>query len=230
THNLIARLPGKNPDAGAVLVVAHWDHFGHCGDSIDTSQICNGAVDNASGLAFVTELARILASGQRMDRDVYFLATTAEEWGLLGARAFAQEPALPLTDIVAAFNVDSIAVAPRGTSLSILGRGLTNLDHDIESVARKMGRHVNGAGPEVQYLRRQDVWALLQRDVPTVAVSSAFSDPATLKDFIEHRYHKPADKMEAVELGGAAQDLLLHVALIRHFADAGSWAGNISTE
>ncbi|MFV0643660.1 MAG: M28 family peptidase, partial [Sphingomonadaceae bacterium] len=165
THNLIARLPGKNPDAGAVLVVAHWDHFGHCGDSIDTSQICHGAVDNASGLAFVTELARILASGQRMDRDVYFRATTAEEWGLLGARAFAQEPALPLTDIVAAFNVDSIAVAPRGTSLSILGRGLTNLDHDIENVARKMGRHVNGAGPEVQYLRRQDVWALLQRDV-----------------------------------------------------------------
>jgi hypothetical protein len=62
THNLIGRIPGRDPDAGAVLLVAHWDHFGVCADG---GAICPGAVDNASGVAVITEVARqILAAGR----------------------------------------------------------------------------------------------------------------------------------------------------------------------
>ena len=65
SHNLIGKLPGRRPDAGAVLFVAHWDHFGECGEPTAEDTICNGAVDNASGLAALTEVARRLARGSR---------------------------------------------------------------------------------------------------------------------------------------------------------------------
>ena len=75
-----------------MLLLAHWDHFGRCAAAPAEDQICNGAVDNASGVAVLTEVARRLVKGPQPDRDIYFLATTAEEIGFLGAEAFAEDP------------------------------------------------------------------------------------------------------------------------------------------
>jgi hypothetical protein len=225
THNLIARLPGKRPDTGAVLLLAHWDHFGICAEPPATDVICNGAVDNASGLAVLTELARRLAAGPRLDRDVYFLATTAEEWGLLGARAFAQNPPIPLDSIVAALNLDTVAVAPSGSPVAIVGAGLTGLDPAIEALVRAGGRRMGKDDIARQFVRRQDGWALIQRDVPAVSVTSAFAQAGPLDHYLETRYHQPSDEVAGIELGGAAEDLFLHLALVRHFADASAWPG-----
>lgn len=223
SHNLIGRLPGRQPGLGAVLLIAHWDHFGTCAKPPAQDLICNGAVDNASGLAVLTELARRLAAGPRLDRDVYFLATTGEEWGLLGARAFAADPPVPLSSIVAAFNVDSIAIAPRGAPVVIVGAGLTALDGPIERLTARQGRGMGDAQLAAKFLRRQDGWVLLQRDVPTLMVSSAFADSAFLDPYVAERYHRPADEREGIELGGAAQDLLLHVDMVRFFADGSAY-------
>ncbi len=220
TFNLIGKLPGRRPGSGAVMFVAHWDHFGICGDPAAEEKICRGAVDNASGVAALTEIARRLARGPRLDRDVYFLATTAEELGLLGAHAFAENPPLPLKQIVAAFNIDSIALAPAGSPLAIVGRGMTPLDPQIEAVARREKREVVGGTAANAYVRRQDGWALLQHDVPTVMVSSAYSDLPRLEAFFEGPYHRPADNLKRpLELGGAAEDVAFHVALARWFGD-----------
>jgi aminopeptidase YwaD len=221
THNLIAKLPGRRSDAGAVLLLAHWDHFGTCGDGPDT--ICNGAVDNASGLAVLTELARRLSAGTRMERDVYFVATTAEEWGLLGAQAFAENPPIPLDSVVAAFNLDTVAVAPAGGPVAIVGKGLTPLDPGIIEVMRELGRRESDEALAQTYVRRQDGWALLQRDVPAVSVTSAFARAAPLEKFLAERYHQPSDEAAGVELGGAIEDLVLTQALVRYFADPGRW-------
>ena len=223
TFNLVAKLPGRRADAGAVVLLAHWDHFGRCGSPTDPAAICNGAVDNASGLAVVTELARRLAAGPRLQRDVYFVATTAEEWGLLGAQAFAENPPIPLDTIVAAFNLDTIAVAPRGTPVAIVGKGMTGLDPGIQQVLKEAGRRESDEGLAQGYLRRQDGWALLQRDVPTVSVTSAFGSAEALKLYETERYHSPADKAEGIELGGAIEDLYLTQALVRYFADPARW-------
>ncbi len=225
THNLIGRLPGARPDGRAVLLLAHWDHFGICAEPPAEDLICNGAVDNASGLAVLTELARALAAGPRPHRDVYFLATTAEEWGLLGARAFAKNPPIPLESIVAAFNIDTIAVAPRGTSVAVVGGGVTALDARLDAVIRSAGRRKARDDIAQGYLRRQDGWALLQRDVPAVMVSSAFAEREPLREYTLNRYHKPSDEAGQIELGGAAEDLLLHLALVRHFAETHEGAG-----
>jgi hypothetical protein len=223
TFNLVARLPGRKPAAGAVLLLAHWDHFGACAEPPAGDLICNGAVDNASGLAVLTELARRLASGPQLDRDVYFLATTAEEWGLLGAQAFAENPPVPLQSIVAAFNLDTVAVAPAGSPVAIVGKGLTPLDKGVAQVMRETGRRESDERMAQGYVRRQDGWALIQRDVPAISVTSAFSLEEPLDRYIARDYHQPSDEAAGIELGGAADDLALHLALVRYFADPARW-------
>ncbi|HKT86317.1 MAG TPA: M28 family peptidase [Novosphingobium sp.] len=220
THNLIGKLPGRHPEAGAVLFVAHWDHFGECGETTAEDRICNGAVDNASGVAALTEVARSLARGPQLDRDVYFLATTAEELGLLGAHAFAENPPLPLTSIVAAFNIDSIAIAPRDTPFAIVGRGMTSLDGQIAKVAKAEGFRLRHDDEANEYVKRQDGWALLQHDIPAVMVTTAYGDISRMRAFYEGDYHRPSDDLShPIELGGAAKDVKMLVALGRRFGD-----------
>jgi len=220
THNLIGKLPGRRPDAGAVLLLAHWDHFGICAEPPAEDTICNGAIDNASGVAALTEVARRLARGPQLDRDVYFLATTAEELGLLGAHAFAENPPLPPDQIVAAFNIDSVAIAPAGTPLAIVGRGMTGLDGRIEQVARAERMKVVPNADANEYFKRQDGWALLQHDIPAVMVTTAYGRLDLMRAFFDGVYHRPDDDLShPLELGGAADDVRILTALSRWFGD-----------
>lgn len=220
THNLIGKLPGKRPDAGAVLLLAHWDHFGVCAETPAEDLVCNGAIDNASGVAALTEIARRLVKGPPIDRDVYFLASTAEELGLLGAHAFAENPPLPPAQIVAAFNIDSIAIAPRGTPLAIVGRGLTRLDADIEKVAKSERLRVVPDDAANEFVKRQDGWALLQHDIPAVMVTTAYGKLDRMRAFFDGAYHRPQDDLsQPLELGGAAEDVRMLLALTRWFGD-----------
>lgn len=220
THNLIGKLPGRRPEAGAVLFVAHWDHFGECGPQTAEDRICNGAVDNASGVAALTEVARRLARAPQMERDVYFLATTAEELGLLGAHAFAENPPLPLDRIVAAFNIDSNAIAPRGTPFAIVGQGMTGLDAEIAKAVKAEGMTLRHGDEANEYVRRQDGWALLQHDIPAVMVTTAYGQIERMRAFFESDYHRPGDDLSRpLELGGAVDDVKMLTALGRWFAD-----------
>ena len=218
THNLIGKLPGKNPAAGAVLLMAHWDHFGTCGDPASGDTICNGAVDNASGLAMLTGLAVRLAKRGQLDRDVYFLATTAEEWGLLGAIDFTRNPPLPLESIVVAFNLDTVGVAGRGGEVAVIGAGLTSLDAEVDVVIARAGRVKATNDYAKMFVRRQDGWALLQRDVPTLMISSSFADQILFESYASEHYHRAGDNIDRVDFGGASEDLLLHIDLVEHFA------------
>ncbi|HQV02996.1 MULTISPECIES: M28 family peptidase [unclassified Novosphingobium] len=220
THNIIGKLPGKRPELGAVLLLAHWDHFGTCAETPAEDLICNGAVDNASGVAVLTEVARRLAKGPQLDRDVYFLATTGEEIGFLGVEAFADNPPLPLGNIVAAFNIDTVALAPAGSPFAIVGKGMTPLDPHIASVAKANKRKLAEGDAANAYVRRQDGWALMQHDVPAVMVSSSWSDIAVVEKFMDSDYHRPGDQVSrGIELGGAADDVEFLIALARWFGD-----------
>jgi Zn-dependent M28 family amino/carboxypeptidase len=194
-------------------------------DVCSSDLLCPGAVDNASGVAVITEVARSLVRGQArgakpMDRDVYFLATTGEELGLLGAMAFAENPPLPLDKVVAAFNVDSTGLVPAGRPVAIVGRGMTGLDAGIGRVVARMKRRLANDDAANAFVRRQDSWALMQHDVPAVMVSSSYGDPERLDRFMKERYHTPADKADLIEVGGMADDVTLHTELVREFADA----------
>lgn len=225
THNLVGRIPGRDPEAGAVLLVAHWDHFGVC---TADGAICPGAVDNASGIAVITEVARqILAGGplRAPERDIYVLATTGEEMGLLGALAFAENPPLPLGRIVAAFNVDSTGLVPPGGPVAIVGRGMTPLDEEVGRVLARMKRKLADGDSANAYARRQDSWVLMQHDVPAIMVSTSYGDEARLGRFMAGAYHSPADTPDKVNFAGMADDVQITTELVRDFADPKRYAG-----
>jgi len=218
SSNVIGKIKGKKPGNGAVLFLGHWDHFGYCGAEGDEDRICNGAVDNASGIAVLIEVAKKLAR-KKHSRDIYFLATTAEERGLFGAYEYARNPPFPLEDIVIALNVDTIAIAPRGAKVAIIGRGTTPLDKHIEKVARKQKRKIEKSEDANAFIRRQDGWALAQKGVPALMVGGSFADQELLQKFLSGPYHGVDDELtDATELGGATEDANLHVALGRYFA------------
>jgi hypothetical protein len=219
SNNLVGVIPGTAPGSGAVLLLAHWDHLGECGPPQASDRICNGAVDNASGLAVMLELARRLSAGGPHPRDIYVLATTAEEAGLLGAKAFVKDPPVPLAGIVAAFNLDMLALAPAGSPVGFIGRGQGELDAAILAEITRSGRSEGDAALAASFVQRQDGWVFQQQGVPAVLLSSTYGTPAILRPFLANGYHSAADEVAGIELGGAIDDLLLHERLIRQLAD-----------
>ncbi|HMS22102.1 M28 family peptidase [uncultured Sphingorhabdus sp.] len=219
SNNIIGKFAGRKPDSGAVVLMGHWDHFGVCRPESDEDRICNGAVDNASGMAVLTEVAKRLGKA-KFDRDIYFIGTTAEEYGLIGARAFAADPAVALDQIKVVLNVDTVAIAPKGAKVAIIGRGKTDLDADVEAIARKLKRKIEPSTDANAFLQRQDGWALTEKNVPALMVGGSFADLGKLEAFLKTDYHGPKDEVvDTLQLGGAAEDADLHVELGRYFAD-----------
>lgn len=218
TYNLVAKLPGRRPERGAILLTGHWDHLGaECRPASATDRICNGAVDNASGIAALLAVARRLGSGPRLDHDVYVIATTAEELGLVGARQFVASLPLPKDRIRAVLNVDTIAIAPRGAPMAIVGRGANPwLDAVLDQTARSLGRAVDTDLEANAFIMRQDGAAFVADGIPAVMAGGSFADLAPLQRYLSGPYHGPDDELtDATPLGGAADDADLHVAAVR---------------
>jgi Zn-dependent M28 family amino/carboxypeptidase len=220
SHNVIGRLRGTGNTGESVLYLGHWDHLGICRPEGAKDRICNGAVDNASGIAMMIEAARHLARAPRPERDILFLATTAEEMGLLGAEYFGANPVVPLKSIVAAVNMDTVAITPKGEPVATIGRGTTPMDPLIEATARELGRRVDTDTEANVMIQRQDGWALARAGVPTVMVGGGFSDMKKLQAYLAGPYHKPEDDLDAsIDLSGAVEDTDLLIALGRKLAN-----------
>jgi hypothetical protein len=212
--NVVGLLPGRGRLAGEHLVVtAHWDGLGRCAPAAP-DPICNGAVDNASGVAGLLALARAMARGPRPGRSILFVATTAEESGLLGARAFVARPPVPRESLVAGLNFDTIAAGGAPGPVTVLGEGLTTLDPLIARAARQARRTI-AANPAVQpYFRRSDNWAFVEAGIPVLALTSIFPTPdrpnPVFEAFMAERYDRPGDEWSpGLDLSGAAADVEL---------------------
>jgi hypothetical protein len=220
SHNVIGRLRGTGKTGEHVLYLGHWDHLGICRPDSATDKICNGAVDNASGIAMMIEIARNIAHGKRPERDLLFMGTTAEEMGLLGAEYFGAKPVVSAQSIVAAINIDTVAIAGKGEPVAIVGRGTTGLDGLVDETTRELGRPIDPDDEANAFVQRQDGWALTKAGVPTVMVGGSFANMAKLMAFLGGPYHKPDDDLNRpIELEGAAEDTNLLIALGRKLAD-----------
>lgn len=225
TNNVVGRIRGAGATGENVLFLAHWDHLGLCRPEGAADRICNGAVDNASGVAMLIEVAGHLAQGPRPPRDILVLATTAEEKGLLGAEYFATHPLVPPGSIVAAVNFDIVAVAPAGEPVAILNRAYPGLDAVVEATAAALGRRIDQAHEADVMTERQDGWALARHGIPAIMVGGAIADMPRLNAFLEGRYHQPSDQADGrIEMGGATEDANLLVALGRRLADPAIYA------
>ncbi|HEX8669784.1 MAG TPA: M28 family peptidase [Allosphingosinicella sp.] len=224
THNVLGRIRGSGNTVESVLYLGHWDHLGICAPEGAADRICNGAVDNASGIAVLLEVARGLAAGPKPKRDILFLATTAEEMGLLGATHFAAHPTVPLTSIVAAMNLDTVAISPKGEKVAVIGGGMPALDAVLAQTISAMGRVRDTDKEADPFITRQDGWALTRAGVPAIMVGGSFSDMKALEGFLSGPYHKPEDDLSRpLVLEGAAEDADLHIALGRKLADPAAY-------
>lgn len=217
SYNVAGVLKGARQPDEYVLYTAHWDSFGRCRPG-EPDEICNGAIDNASGTAGLIELARAFASGPRLDRSVLFLATTAEEMGLAGSRQYTRTPLVPLARTVAEFNLDVIVLYDRGNTAGFVGAGLTDADSVFGRLVAAQGRQLDTGQLTRMVLRSSDAWSLLGAGVPSFILSGAIGSgqqgSKAFHEYLATRYHQPGDEPQAVMLmEGAVEEVeLLHAA------------------
>jgi Zn-dependent M28 family amino/carboxypeptidase len=228
--NVVARLPGADAQLAheAVLFTAHWDHLG-LGPKVEGDSIYNGAEDNASGVAGMLAAARSVADARpRPRRSILFVATTAEERGLLGAEAFVREPLTPLERTAAVLNLDVLNVRGRTRDISVLGADRSTLGPLFEAAARAESLVVSSE-PDVRgSFFRSDHFPFARAGVPALSFESGadFVGRPTgwgrAQDSIwnERRYHQPSDEYSAeFDLEGMAQQVRVAVRLALALAD-----------
>ena len=221
--NVVGILEGTNPKQG-VVYTSHYDHFGirdpRPGDKPDVDRIFNGALDNASGVAGVLEVAQAFArAASKPARSIYIVFTTAEESGLLGSEYLASHLPLPADQWAANINVDGLNVVGRAKDIVLLGSDRSTLGNLAATLASEQKRVV-GKDPEPGrgYFFRSDHFPLVKMGIPAVSISDSTQyvgkDPAFAKkmrdEYIAKDYHQPSDEFKADwDYSGAVQDLRL---------------------
>jgi len=232
--NVIGVLKGTNADE-AVVVTAHWDHFGvrapQPGEPADADRIHNGAYDNASGCAAALTMAQALArAGASPGRSVYVVFTTAEESGLLGSEYFAAHPPLPMEKVAANINVDGANYLGATKDIVMLGSDRSSLGPMLEALATARGRVVGrDTHPERGYFFRSDHFPLAKAGVPALSLSepkqfdgaNAAALLAKQEAYNDKDYHQPSDEYDpSWDFTGAANDARLLTALAWQVAAA----------
>jgi Zn-dependent M28 family amino/carboxypeptidase len=233
SRNVIARIPGRARPEEHVVYIGHWDHLG-TDSALAPDSIYNGALDNASGIAGLLELAEAYMALERPpERSILFIALTAEEQGLLGSRHYASDPVWPLESTVAAINVDGLNIWGPTRDIVVVGYGKSELDSVLAEVAASQDRIVEPDGePEKGYFFRSDHFEFAKRGVPALFPNSGIDDLRYGKDwgraqheqFTAERYHKPGDEYDPNwNLDGAVDDLRLLFEFGFRLADGDSW-------
>ena len=233
SKNVIGVLPGATRPDEYVIHTAHWDHLGRCTPAPDGDDICNGAVDNATGTAALVALAEAHGKAGAPDRSLVFLAVTAEESGLLGAHYYAENPVFPLAQTVGGINMDAFLIAGPSKDVTVVGPGKSQLDRFLEAALVADGRvSTPNPNPEAGYYYRSDHFAFAKRGVPMLYVDGGEdlveggreAGAALQQDYRDNRYHGPKDEFnEDWDWSGVMADLQLFYRLGRMMAMSTSW-------
>ena len=232
SRNVIGILPGKTRPNEYVLYSAHWDHLGRC-EPVNGDDICNGALDNATGVAGLIALAQAQAKAGPAARSMIFLAVTAEESGLLGSEYYAANPVYPLAQTVGGVNMDGLNVFGPTRDVKIVGGGKSELEALLTRAVRDEGRViVPEATPEKGSFYRSDHFSFAKLGVPMVYASSGedminggiAAGRAASEDYTTNRYHKPQDEYDPNwNWAGAVQDLQIYYRIGRELAMSNAW-------
>lgn len=233
TRNIVGRLPGTTHPDETILFTGHWDHIGVGTPDAEGDAIFNGAVDNASGIAGLLELARIAGAAPRNERSLVFIGFTAEESGLLGSEYYAANPLYPLETTVGGFNMDSANVYGRTRHLGVIGYGQSDFDARLETVAAIQGRTIEpDQSTQAGFYFRSDHFPLAKRGVPMVYAKSSgpfVDEPVAMRtaardDYTARRYHQANDEWSADwDYRGQSQDLEVYWSIARNLANSREW-------
>jgi Zn-dependent M28 family amino/carboxypeptidase len=232
SRNVVAKLEGSDPAHKDEYVVysAHWDHFG-IGTPVKGDKIYNGALDNASGVASVLEIARAFTQVKPAPkRSILFLMVTAEEQGLLGSQYYSVTPIYPLEKTLANINIDGVNQWGRTRDLTIVGLGASELDDYIKAAAAEQNRTLRpDAEPEKGFYYRSDHFNFAKQGVPALDPDAGMEfvgkPPEYGKqkrdEYTKNDYHAPSDEVKPDwDLTGAADDDDLFFAVGYRVANA----------
>jgi len=218
TYNVLAKIPGDKRKDEAVIYSAHWDHLG-VGEKIQGDSIYNGAVDNATGVAALFEIASAFKKlPEAPGRTILFISYTAEEQGLLGSEYYAKHPAFPLDKTVANINMDMMGIAGKTKDVVVYGFGQSELEDYAAAAAKKQGRViVPDPVPSSGLYYRSDHFNLAKVGVPSLFTGSGVDNIKNgrawglkqVADFTKFRYHSPQDNFDVNtwDLSGIIEDV-----------------------
>ena len=233
SKNVIGILPGaKRPDE-VVLYTAHWDHLGRCEAAPDGDDICNGAIDNATGTAALIAIAKANKDAGAPDRSLVFLAVTAEESGLLGSKYYGDNPVYPLAKTVGGVNIDAMNLTPPARNVVVVGMGKSELDSYLATALAKQSRVASAEPtPEKGFYYRSDHFMLAKHGVPMLYFDAGDdlieggkeAGKAAAADYEKNRYHGPKDEFDPNwNWTGAEKDLQVYYAVGRMLAMTAAW-------
>ena len=214
--NLVAMLPGTTRPDETIVYMGHWDHLGQHEGEGDT--IYNGAVDNATGIAGILEIAEAFVhQNPKPERSIMLLAVTLEESGLLGSKYYVANPTVPLDKTVAVINLDAMSVAGPSRDFTVVGMGNSELEDLLKTQADAQQRMLREeSSPQSGFYFRSDHFNFAKAGVPALyakggdelADGGMEAGQAAQADYRDHRYHQPGDEYdESWNLEGAVQDL-----------------------
>jgi len=233
SKNVIGILPGAKRPNEYVIYTAHWDHLGRCDADSTGDNICNGAVDNASGTAGLVALAEAHAKRGNADRSIVFLAVTAEESGLLGSKYYAENPVYPMAQTVGGVNMDSLSLNGDARDFVAIGGGKSELEAYVGRVIAAHGLTSKPEpAPQAGYYYRSDHFSLAKQGVPMVYAKlgndlvkgGTAAGEAAANDYRTNRYHGPNDEYDPNwDWSGAMRELQIYWQIGRDLAMTTAW-------
>ncbi len=234
SRNVVGVLPGSKRADEAVLYMAHWDHLGkHEGEEGDN--IYNGAVDNATGVAGILEIADAMAhQAPPPERSVVFLAVTLEESGLLGSQYYVNHPTFPLDKIAGVINIDAMSVNGRARDMTVTGFGSSELEDILKPLATAQNRTLH-AESSVQsgFYFRSDHFNFAKAGVPALYADGGEdlvdggieAGKRAAEAYGKDRYHSPKDEYDPAtwKLDGTVEDLQLLYGVGNQLAGGDAW-------
>ena len=234
SHNVIGKLEGSDPQLKDEFVIytAHWDHLGRHPE-MKGDQIFNGAVDNASGVAAILQLAAAYSKLNPLPkRSSLFMSTTAEEAGLLGARYYAEHPLYPLWKTLADINIDSMNVWGKTRDVEDTSFGFSSLDDMLADATKRQDRTaIPNSRPEKGSIYRADNFEFSKVGLPSLyigkgehLVARATDAPLRSDEFDLQDYHQVGDEVKSDwDLSGAVEDVQLLFEVGYRVANGDKW-------
>ena len=227
SQNVVAMLEGSDAALKSEFIVlsAHIDHLG-VSETGGADRIFNGAMDNASGIAWMLETARrVKESGMKPKRSLLFVAVTGEEKGLQGSKYFASH-SIVNGKLVADINMDMVLPLFPLKYLEVQGLGESSLGDDIRAVCKQHHVEVQfDKDPNANRFIRSDQYSFIKKGVPSLAFKFGWikgsPEEKIFRDWYRDRYHAVTDDLsQPVDLEGAGQFTSILFDLLQRVADA----------
>jgi len=221
TDNVVGVVPGTDPAVADqyVVITGHLDHEGiKPTEEEGDDEIFNGAMDNATGIATMLEVARLLKEAPTR-RPVMFVALTAEEKGLVGSSYNANNPTVPAEQVALNLNLDMPIVTYHFTDLNAFGAERSNVYPYVEAAVEESGMTLSpDPDPKQGLFVRSDQYSYIKQGVPAIYLKTGFADGGQelQRVFRTEHYHQASDEADLVDFSELARFAAVNYRIARN--------------